>query len=144
MLVISLKSGQVTAPESLCHLYSKITFREFPGGPVVRLCASTAGGMGSIPGQGNKIPQAARCSQKKKLHFSPPNVVKASSPNHLTCKEASPGPHASPLCLEPRGLLHTPQNTPGKEMYPFPVKWETDLFSGDPFQKRVYTWLMNI
>ena len=29
------------------------------------LCASTARGMGSIPGPGTKIPQAARCSQKK-------------------------------------------------------------------------------
>ena len=30
------------------------------------LCASTAGGMGLIPGLGTKILQAARCSQKKK------------------------------------------------------------------------------
>ena len=29
-------------------------------------CASTAGGMGSIPGQGTKIPQAAWCGQRKK------------------------------------------------------------------------------
>ena len=36
----------------------------------LRLCTSTAGSVGSIPGQGNKIPLAAkkiiRCSQKKK------------------------------------------------------------------------------
>ena len=32
-------------------------YREFPGGPVVRTPSfrSTAGGMGSIPGQGTKI-----------------------------------------------------------------------------------------
>ena len=37
--------------------------------PVVqwlRLCASTAGGKGSIPGQGTKIPHAVLCSQKKR------------------------------------------------------------------------------
>ena len=31
----------------------------------LRLPAPNAGGMGSIPGQGTKIPHAARCSQKK-------------------------------------------------------------------------------
>ena len=30
------------------------------------LCTSTAGGMGSIPGQGTKIPHATLCSQRKK------------------------------------------------------------------------------
>ena len=35
--------------------------REFPGGPVVRTLRP-----GSIPGQGNKIPHAAWCGQKKK------------------------------------------------------------------------------
>ena len=32
----------------------------------LRLCASTARGVGSIPGRGTKIPYAARCDQKKK------------------------------------------------------------------------------
>ena len=32
----------------------------------LRLCASTAGGTGSIPGQGTKIPHAAQHGQKKK------------------------------------------------------------------------------
>ena len=32
----------------------------------LRLCTSTAGGMGSIPGQGTKIPHSAWCSQKEK------------------------------------------------------------------------------
>ena len=40
--------------------------RELPGGPVVRLHALTAEGPGSIAGQGIKIPQVVRCSQKKK------------------------------------------------------------------------------
>ena len=33
----------------------------------LRLCASSAGGVGSIPGQGTKIPHAVLCSQKIKL-----------------------------------------------------------------------------
>ena len=36
------------------------------GGQWLRLGASTAGGTGSIPGRGTKIPQAARCGQRKK------------------------------------------------------------------------------
>ena len=32
----------------------------FPGGPVVRTLHSNAGGAGSIPGQGAKIPHAAQ------------------------------------------------------------------------------------
>ena len=32
----------------------------------LKLCTSTAGGMGSIPGQGTKIPHTVRCGQKKK------------------------------------------------------------------------------
>ena len=31
----------------------------------LRLCTSTAGGTDSIPGQGNKIPHAMQCNQKK-------------------------------------------------------------------------------
>ena len=34
-------------------------------GPWLRLCASTAGGMGSVPTCGTKIPQAARRGQKQ-------------------------------------------------------------------------------
>ena len=33
---------------------------------MVRLCSSTVGGKGSIPGQGTKIPHAAMVWQKKK------------------------------------------------------------------------------
>ena len=32
--------------------------RDFPGGPVVQKLPSDAGGVGSIPGQGTKIPHA--------------------------------------------------------------------------------------
>ena len=32
----------------------------------LRLCTSIAGGLGSIPGWGTKIPHATRCSQKEK------------------------------------------------------------------------------
>ena len=42
-------------------------FRDSPGGPVVPgFRASTAGGPGSIPGQGTKIPHAAQRDQKKR------------------------------------------------------------------------------
>ena len=34
---------------------------------LLRLRASNAGGVGSIPGQGTKIPQAAWCGQKKNI-----------------------------------------------------------------------------
>ena len=37
-------------------------YRGFPGGPVVK--TSKAGGTGSIPGQGMKVPHAVGCSQK--------------------------------------------------------------------------------
>ena len=44
---------------------NKKYFGEFPGGPVVRTWC-TAVGPGSIPGQGTKIVQATRHTQKKK------------------------------------------------------------------------------
>ena len=40
--------------------------REFPGDPVVKSVFSSAGGMGSIPFQGTKIPYAVQHSQLKK------------------------------------------------------------------------------
>ena len=39
---------------------------DFLGGPVVKTLRSHCRGKGSIPGQGTKIPHAARCGQKKK------------------------------------------------------------------------------
>ena len=41
----------------------KRELREFPGGPVVGTLCSTAGGPGSTPGRGTRIPQAMRYSQ---------------------------------------------------------------------------------
>ena len=43
--------------------------RDFLGSPWLRLHASTAGGTDLIPGRGTKIPHAAWCSQKKKVHL---------------------------------------------------------------------------
>ena len=39
--------------------------RDFPGDPVVKTLPSNAGGEGSIPGQGMKIPRAIWCGKKK-------------------------------------------------------------------------------
>ena len=33
---------------------------DFPGGPVVKICASSAGGVGSILGRGTMIPQVVQ------------------------------------------------------------------------------------
>ena len=41
---------------------------DFPGGPVVKTSPSCAGGAGSIPGQGAKIPRASQ-PKKKSLHL---------------------------------------------------------------------------
>ena len=42
-------------------------YRNFPGGPaILRLCLSTAGGVGSIPGWGTKIPHVTGHGQKIK------------------------------------------------------------------------------
>ena len=40
--------------------------KEFPGGPVVKNPPSNTGDVGSIPGQGTKIPRAVPHSQKEK------------------------------------------------------------------------------
>ena len=42
---------------------------EFPGCPVIRTWPFHSRALGSIPGQGTKIPQAARQGQKKKKVF---------------------------------------------------------------------------
>ena len=38
----------------------KVLFRDFPGGPVVETLPSNAGVVGSVPGQGAKIPHASQ------------------------------------------------------------------------------------
>ena len=46
--------------------YFKCVSSGFPGSPMVKICTFNAGGMGSIPGQGTKIPHASWHGQKKK------------------------------------------------------------------------------
>ena len=41
-----------------------IAERDFPGGPLVKTSPSNAGGVGSIPGQGAKIPHASQPKTK--------------------------------------------------------------------------------
>ena len=36
----------------------------------LRLCAFNSGDVGSVPGQGNKIPHAAQCSKEEKYSFT--------------------------------------------------------------------------
>ena len=55
------------------YLGSRI--KDFPGGPVVKTVSSTAGGIGSIPGQGSKILQDAPCGQKK-IKTKPRTIIK--------------------------------------------------------------------
>ena len=40
--------------------FLKVKIRDFPGGPVVKTSPSNAGGAGSIPGWGAKIPHASQ------------------------------------------------------------------------------------
>ena len=47
----------------ISYFFKKIQAWEFPGSPVVRTCCFHCGGLGSIPGQGTKIPQATRHGQ---------------------------------------------------------------------------------
>ena len=80
----------------------------------LRLHASTAGGAGSIPGRGTKIPHAARYGQKKKFlefdyFFTAPTLAWAPTIFHLNCcyrllvmttrRHASPPPPHTPLAL---------------------------------------------
>ena len=53
--------------KTYCKAYSnQDSVGDFPGGSVVKTPHSHAGGEGSIPGRGTKIPYAAQYSQKKK------------------------------------------------------------------------------
>ena len=46
--------------------FLRLPFRDFHGGPVSGLHAASAGGTGSVPGQGTKIPHATWHGQKIK------------------------------------------------------------------------------
>ena len=68
--------------------------RDFPGGPVVKNLPCNAEVVGSLLGQGTKIPQIGQCGKKKKkmekkrcqereVHNSMPSVH-ACMPNHFS------------------------------------------------------------
>ena len=44
---------------TLCIWNKQNTFRDFPGGPVIKNPPCNTGDVGSIPGQGTRIPRAA-------------------------------------------------------------------------------------
>jgi len=49
--------------------FKKVQFGTSLGVQWLRLHASTAGGVGSIPGQGTKIPYASAWPKKKRMQF---------------------------------------------------------------------------
>ena len=55
----------VATVENRMEFPRKIKNRDFPGGPVVETSPSSAGGVGSIPGQGARIPHASRPKKPK-------------------------------------------------------------------------------
>ena len=61
-------------------IYLTVRQWEFPGGPVVRTRRFHCSGLGSIPGQGTKIPQAMWLGQKSKQTIrqkSKPSIEKS-------------------------------------------------------------------
>ena len=73
--------------------FKDVRCQEFPGGPVVGLRASTAGGMGSIPGEGTKILHAMRHSQNPNKTKSKPKVNHSAV--HLKLTQ-----HCKPIILQ--------------------------------------------
>ena len=63
---------------------SRISSRDFPGGPEVKTRGSTAGGAGSISGWGTKIPHALWSGQKseKKKKNNPKTKYKNKTPKN--------------------------------------------------------------
>ena len=57
--------------------------RDFPGGPVVKLCASNAWGTGLIPGRGTKISHAVPCGQNIKKKLKKKTFLKKQSNSHF-------------------------------------------------------------
>ena len=51
------------------HQLKIIIYRDFPAVQWLGLSVSTAGGMGSIPGKGTKIPQATQHGQKEIIYI---------------------------------------------------------------------------
>ena len=66
---------------SYSFIFLKYSFREFPGGPVLRTpYAFTAEGLGSMPGRATKTPQAAQCGNSPRKEY----IFNRSLKNHLT------------------------------------------------------------
>ena len=72
--------GTSFAPRN-CIQLEKCMLRDFPGGPVVRTPCLHCRGTDLIPGQGNKIPQAAQHSPPP-----PPSLPPKKTPKKLERK----------------------------------------------------------
>ena len=82
--------------EEFCHFGTSLVVQW------LRLCASNAGDMGSIPGQGTKIPHACRARKKKK---------KTNQKTELCCFAAMPREDKVETAPAPRWCLyHSPGN----------------------------------
>ena len=55
-----MRGGAIRKNKGIKHgTRMNIRLRDFPGGPVVKMSPSNAGGVGSIPSQGAKTPHAS-------------------------------------------------------------------------------------
>ena len=61
------KLGFSSSPDVSFSQVKSTQVREFPGGPVVKTQRFHCGDLGSIPGQGTKIPQVAWYGQREKV-----------------------------------------------------------------------------
>ena len=98
--------------------------------PVVRwlrLCAATAGGKGSIPGQGTKIPHPACCSQQQQKRCGQHSQVfqPTAGPQQLTPSTSVNGTQAQvPKAQLTKEQSQTPNGGPSTEQRPsFSNRW---------------------
>ena len=63
--------------------------RDFPGGPVVKNPLSNAGDVGSIPGQGTKVPQAVRQQSPCTTTETPCSQINKNQANKINFKEST-------------------------------------------------------
>ena len=78
-------------------MLSQMAGRDFPGGPAVETLPTSAGGVGSIPGQGARIPHASRPGDqniKQKQYCNRFNRDFKNSP-HPKKKKGRKGPQTS-------------------------------------------------
>ena len=78
--LVQLPHLQVRKPET-----QRLQCSDFSGGPVVMIPCFHCRGVGSIPGQGTKIPNAKQYSQKKKKNCNP--NLHGTEPGHK-CKSS--------------------------------------------------------